>query len=240
VNEGRETVARIERGAMLYDASCFGQARPEIFDIGQWRERGALEELAGGRGSVAFVRSDAGRWVLRHYRRGGMVAKLMDDQYLWLGEDSTRSFREWRLLRRLRALRLPVPRPIAARYQRQGLAYRADLITEELPTLLTLTHAITQAECPEPLWRAIGACIRGFHEHGVCHADLNAHNVLIGPDGTVYLIDFDRGRIRRRGPWEQRVLDRLRRSLGKVSAPLPAGRFGDEQWKALLDGYGRA
>ena len=37
---------------------------------------------------------------------------------------------------------LPVPRPIAARYTRSGLAYRADLITEELPSRLTLAQAL--------------------------------------------------------------------------------------------------
>jgi hypothetical protein len=52
----------------------------------------------------------------------------------------------------------------------------------------------------------------------------------------VYVLDFDRGRIRRRGAWEQRVLARLRRSLVKVTAELPGDRFGDEQWRALLAG----
>ena len=50
------------------------------------------------------------------------------------------------------------------------------------------------------------------------------------------MLDFDRGRLRRRGAWEQRVLARLRRSLHKVTADLPRDRFGDEQWRALLAG----
>jgi 3-deoxy-D-manno-octulosonic acid kinase len=239
VNEGRETVARTERGAMLYDASCLGQARTEVFDAGFWRARGAIEELAGGRGSVAFVRAEAGRWVLRHYRRGGLVAKFMNDRYLWLGEDATRSFREWRLLRELRALQLPVPRPVAARFERSGLTYRADLVTEELPTRLTLARAIAEDVLPGPRWKAVGACIGAFHGHGVRHADLNAHNILLGSGETVYLVDFDRGCIRRRGSWEERVLVRLRRSLDKVSVRLPPGRFGTTQWNELLEGYGR-
>jgi hypothetical protein len=52
------------------------------------------------------------------------------------------------------------------------------------------------------------------------------------------VLDFDRGRIRARGAWEQQVLRRLRRSLLKVTAGLPADRFGDEQWRALLLGAG--
>ena len=76
--------------------------------------------------------------MLRHYRRGGAVARLSGDAYLWTGAGRTRSFAEWRLLRQLRRWDLPVPRPIAARYVRQGLAYRADLITGELTTRRTL------------------------------------------------------------------------------------------------------
>jgi len=70
----------------------------------------------------------------------------------------------------------------------------------------------------------------------VHHADLNAHNLLLGPDGTVYVLDFDRGRIRPRGAWEQAVLERLQRSLRKVTAGMPPGRFDDTAWQALLQG----
>ena len=189
---GEEVLARIAGGAMLYDASCLGQPEAAIFEGTYWQARGALTTQRGGRGTVAFVRSAGGdAWVLRHYRRGGLVAKLFDDAYFWTGESRTRAFAEWRLLRRLREWDLPVPKPIAARYQRHGLTYRADL---------------------------------------------NAHNLLLGTGEEVYVLDFDRGRIRRRGPWEQRVLARLQRSLFKVTAELPRDRFGDGQWRALLAG----
>ena len=53
---------------------------------------------------------------------------------------------------------------------------------------------------------------------------------------TVYVLDFDRGRIRPRGPWEQAVLERLQRSLRKVTTGLPPDRFDDAAWQALLLG----
>jgi len=236
VSAGPETLERTVRGAMLYDASRTGQLDERVFDREHWRTREALEETPGGRGTVAFVREGERRWVLRHYRRGGLVARLLDDTYLWTGEDRTRSFREWRLLERLARAELPVPRPVAARYERSGFVYRADLLTEELPTRLTLARALEATPLGPEIWRATGRSIGLLHVHGVQHADLNAHNLLLGPQGMVYVVDFDRGRVRRRGAWEQAVLARLRRSLEKVTASLPAGRFDEAAWNALLEG----
>lgn len=236
VSAGPETLAPTARGAMLYDASCCGQPDERLFERDRWRSQGALEESAGGRGTVAFIRDGERRWVLRHYRRGGLVAKLLGDNYLWTGADRTRAFREWRLLRELRAAGLPVPEPVAARYERSGLFYRADLITAELPTRRTLTHALSAGPLDPATWHAVGSCVGRLHARGVHHADLNAHNLLLGHDGTVYVLDFDRGRIRPRGAWEQAVLERLQRSLRKVTATMPAGRFDEAAWQDLLQG----
>lgn len=221
---------------MLYDASRCSQPDARIFAPEFWRARGALEESVGGRGTVAFVRDREHRWVLRHYRRGGLFARLLGDRYLWTGADRTRAFREWRLLRELRTAGLPVPEPVAAGFERHGLFYRADLITEEMPTRRTLTRSLAAAPLDAAAWRAVGACVGRLHAHGVHHADLNAHNLLLGDDGTVYVLDFDRGRIRRRGAWERAVLERLQRSLRKVTAGLPPDRFDDTAWRALLAG----
>jgi 3-deoxy-D-manno-octulosonic acid kinase len=236
VSAGPEIVAPTAGGAMLYDASRSSQPDPRIFERDHWRARGGLEETAGGRGTVAFLRDGEERWVLRHYRRGGLVARLLDDTYLFTGAARTRSFREFRLLRQLREWRLPVPCPVAARYVRSGAMYRADLVTEELPTRRTLAQALAAAPLSAAAWRAVGACVGRLHARGVHHVDLNAHNLLVGEDGAVYVLDFDRGRVRDRGAWEQAVLERLRRSLAKVSAPLPADRFGEPAWAELRAG----
>jgi 3-deoxy-D-manno-octulosonic acid kinase len=236
VSAGPELELRIARAAMLYDASRIDQPGFDAFERGYWRGRGALEEVAGGRGTVAFVHDTGRRWVLRHYRRGGLVARLLDDTYFYTGAARTRAHAEFRLLRRLSEWNLPVPAPVAARYIRAGLVYRADLITEELPTRLTLARALESGPLDPVTWRAVGRCIAGLHARGVQHADLNAHNLLLGAGGEVYVLDFDRGRIRERGAWEGRVLDRLRRSLDKVARDLPAGRFGDAEWRIVQEG----
>ncbi len=236
---GEEALARGAGGAMLYDASCLHHPDTSVFDPPHWRAQGTLETTRGGRGTVAFVRTGEGRrWVLRHYRRGGLIARLSDDLYVWTGADRTRPFTEWRLLRQLRAWGLPVPTPVAARYQRAGLFYRADLITAELPVRRTLTQALQQASLPNETWHAVGQCVGSLHARGVQHADLNAHNLLVGANNDIYVLDFDRGRIRMRGAWERAVLARLQRSLLKVTAGLPTGRFTDAHWQALLAGAG--
>jgi hypothetical protein len=50
------------------------------------------------------------------------------------------------------------------------------------------------------------------------------------------VLDFDRGRVRARGDWERAVLERLHRSLVKVSAALPPDRFDAQAWAELCAG----
>lgn len=234
-----EGFLRSAGGGILYDASRLRKPGEQQFDLEHWRAQGALQEIAGGRSSIAVVTVGEQRWVLRHYRRGGFIARCSRDRYLWLGETRTRSFAEWRLLAELRRRGLPVPAPVAARYVRSALTYSADLITEHLAGCRTLADAITGVELPRDHWSAIGRTIGAFHRNGVHHADLNAHNIMLDGAATpnVYLLDFDRGRIRARGAWEQGVLARLRRSLEKIKTQRADVRFADEQWKWLLEGY---
>ena len=129
-----------------------------------------------------------------------------------------------------------MPQPVAARYRVDGLDYRADLLTVELPVRLTLAQALRKEPAAGGQLDGGRTCIGALHAHGVQHADLNAHNLLLGDDEDVYVLDFDRGRIRARGAWEQRVLARLRRSLAKVTADLPPRPIRRTQWRALLAG----
>ena len=236
-----ERVCATARGGILYDASRVVKPHDDLFEREHWAAQGALEEVRGGRGSVVILRSGADRWVLRHYRRGGWAANVSRDRYVWTGAQRTRSFAEWRLLAELHRSGLPVPAPIAARYQRRGLTYSGDLITELLPGVHTLAAAIRMGPIGEHVWREVGAAIAKFHRKGVQHVDLNAHNVLVRADeraaAPVYLIDFDRGRLRARGAWERRVLDRLRRSLDKVKRQAPESAFTDGDWRVLAAGY---
>ena len=222
-----------ETGAILYDPSRLDHPTPDDFDPLALAARGRVTGSAEGRGSAWFVapRSGGAAMVLRHYRRGGFVARLVTDRYLWRGAEATRGFRELRLLAALEALGLPAARPVAARYVRSGVAYRADLVTLAIPNARPLAARLGERLAPA-LWRRIGATIRAFHDAGVRHADLNARNVLLDSDGSVHLIDFDRGALVSAGAWRERSLARLRRSLAKIG-----GAPATSDWAELLEGY---
>lgn len=230
---------------MLVDASRLG-APPDasaeaLFEVDYWRSHGEIAPAARGRGSVWLIATNVDQWVLRHYRRGGAVARrLLADRYVWAGEERVRAFAEWRLLARLHAGGLPVPQPIAARYRRAGLLYRCDLIMRRIQGAEPLSAMLAGAALEAKAWAAVGGAIARLHAAGVDHADLNAHNILLDGFGAVSVIDFDRGRVRPPGAWKARNLQRLHRSLRKISAQLPAGRFTTTTWNCLVAGYAHA
>jgi 3-deoxy-D-manno-octulosonic acid kinase len=90
----------------------------------------------------------------------------------------------------------------------------------------------------ESMWHAVGAAVAQLHRAGVDHADLNAHNILLDVKGAVSVIDFDRGRMRAPGAWSSRNLQRLQRSLDKISGGIPAGRYLPRTWEWFMAGYG--
>jgi 3-deoxy-D-manno-octulosonic acid kinase len=228
-------------GAMLVAPQNIGEfeiAGKALFRPDYWRKNGTVTPASRGRGSAWFIAAGSADWALRHYRRGGRLAVHSSlDLYLWAGESRVRSFVEWRLLAALRALGLPVPEPVGAYYQRGLLAYRCDLITRRIAGAFPLSDRLAADRLAPELWRSLGTTIARFHGAGVDHADLNAHNILITPAGSCSIIDFDRGRLRPPGPWRNANLRRLERSLHKVCATLPPGRFVSSDWDELLGAY---
>ncbi len=224
-------------GAIFTNAACGFEVPVAWFEPRYWVAQGALLGSARGRGATQFFEHEGRRYALRHYRRGGLIAKLSADRYLWLGENATRPLRELRLTMLMQNAGLPVPVAVAARYQRAGAGYTGDLITELLPDTLTLAQRLDAGELGLATWAAIGRCIRRFHDQGYCHPDLNAHNVLLRGESEVFLIDFDRARRRRPGLWADGNLTRLLRSLEKLDDARAVRRVDMTQWQCLLAAY---
>jgi len=234
-----ETVERTKNGAILYDKAIINQISAERFTAEGWLHAEVLTGSlrSAGRGNTMFVGNVPRQFVLRHYRRGGLLGKLVRDTYVFSGEDLTRSFMEWRLLDKLAANNMNVPRPAAARFVRRGTFYTADLITVRIPDVVSLSQYIAAEDRAEAFWQALGAAIWKFHEAGVYHADMNAYNVQVDKDGDIWMLDFDKGALLPPGPWQQETLSRLHRSLEKVLDLDPKLHFRATNWEQLLEGY---
>lgn len=174
---------------------------------------------APGRGASLFLDAGTEEWVLRTYRRGGLIARLSEQHYVWTGLERSRAFRECRLTAELFDQGLPVPRPVAAGVTRHGLTYRAALITVRIPGARALAELLVSGEADDDLLNRVGTTIRRFHDAGLDHVDLNARNLLVDPKGKVWLIDLDRCRLRPKGAWQAGNLARLERSLVRFGAP---------------------
>lgn len=214
-------------GIMRYDARIIETADTSWFDPVR-PDMNAVPVAEGGRNAAWYVSCNGHQGVLRHYHRGGWAARVSRDRYLWSGRRNVRSLNEFDILRSLYEAGLPVPRPYAAAYWRRGLTYRAAILVERIPDVRPLASVLDVADSEQ-----VARSIYAMHEQGVWHADLNAYNVLLDPEGRAWLIDFDKARrpvlsLERRSA----NLLRLRRSLAKV-----AGAQGIAWWDGLNRSY---
>lgn len=228
------------KGAMVFDANLAEAPTQAWFDAAWWEAQGRVRNAGGGRGGIAFLETPVGGCVLRHYHRGGWMAPLLGDRYVWNGRTRSRGFAEFGLLAELTLRGLPVPTPVAARYRRSGPYYTADLIMRTIEGTSTLAQAVREQRLDSALAQRVGELVARFHAVGVDHADLNAHNILVGGD-QLWLIDFDRGEIRATGTaWKLANLARLKRSLLKVGAcDHDESALDREVWMPLMRGYER-
>ncbi len=171
--------------------------------------------------------SAQGRWVVRHYVRGGrLVPFLLGDRYLRMGR--IRPFHEARASDDARARGIPTPRVVAAAMYPAGWFYRADLVTEYIPESTDLVEALFDTRRKgaggalerQDALQAAGELIRQMADAGVFHRDLHAGNILlqwVGSAPRPYLVDLDRCEVRPPGRRAAAagMVGRLRRSVRK-------------------------
>ncbi|QDQ87357.1 3-deoxy-D-manno-octulosonic acid kinase [Alcaligenaceae bacterium SJ-26] len=214
--------------AMLYAAQVPG-LDASVWQPGSYASAHIHAVSSGGRQAAWFVEGPWGQAVLRQYRRGGLVARISRDLYVWQGESKTRSFAEFRIMEMLWHAGLRVPRPLAAAYWRSaGVLYRAALLTQRVENAVPLADCMAQADPAR-----VAQSIADMHAAGVWHADLNAHNILLDPAGEAWLIDFDRARAGGCSAQDrQNNLMRLKRSMLKL-----AGTAAEAYWQAIFVHY---
>lgn len=217
-----ESVIHKEKSlAIAYDATLLETPTVDYFSVDYWASQQALVGEAVGRGSAWFINTASGPAVLRHYLRGGWVAKISHKSYFFTTVSRSRPFREYHLLAALNDLGLPVPKPVAALCEFHGFISSGALMTVRIAGARTLADVLPGNKGSDQIdadfWASIGRCIRRFHDAGVWHADLNARNILLDAGHRVFLIDFDRARFTPgKAVSGQGNLKRLKRSLIKL------------------------
>ncbi len=225
---------------ILYDADRLERPTSKWFSADHWTTYGPVETFRQGRGGCWRVQMPTGAAVIKHYRRGGQMAKISFDRYLFTGWERSRSLREWRLLASLHQQKLPVPAPLAAICVRHGRSYRAALITRYIHGAISIDGLIKEniSGLPELAFKT-GALLARFHQADVYHADINLSNIIKDEQDQLWLLDFDRGRMitmntRRR----QHSLQRLKRSLKRLSEREQVAKtIIDTFWAHLKSAY---
>lgn len=223
---------------ILSHPDYFNEVDLNWFNADYWQQQNKIVGAKKGRATAWFFKHDDLTAVLRHYWRGGLVGKLLSDQYLYPGLKNTRVYKEFSLMIRLIELGLNVPKPIAAKVTTAGLIYRGDIITEAVKGAKSLLDIIIERPLTEDELKRIANTVALFHSKGVYHADLNINNILFNETGEVYIIDFDRGEIKPPNKqWQQSNMARLERSFLKEQGRNNAFYWQSNDWQTLLAIY---
>jgi 3-deoxy-D-manno-octulosonic acid kinase len=218
----------------------------KLFEPSFLSSENLITNTASGRGLVHFFSALGEKCVLRHYYRGGLIAKVSKDTFIYQGLKKTRPYQELNLLTKLHNAGLNVAKPLAARVTRNGFTYTADIITGAIENAQELHEIIMHNPLEQSVWKKIGATLRQMHDLQACHYDINVKNVLLhqSPEDvfeslnkSVYLLDFDGCKIRSGEQWKAANLKRFKRSLEKQSAKFSTYFYDEECWKALESGY---
>lgn len=222
-----------------YDSSLIDQPSDLLFDPSYWQQQQRVLGSAQGRGTTWFVDMGPCHAALRHYRRGGLFGKLVEDKYLFTGWEQTRAYQELMLLDQLKHAGVNVPKPIAAKAEKSGLSYKADLLIEKIANAQDLVAILKQGKLSEQTYYHIGQMIAQMHQQQINHTDLNIHNILLDSNQAVWIIDFDKCRVEQGDGWKQTNLARLKRSFNKEFERFHI-HWQESDLTSLLEGYSQA
>ncbi|HSK21492.1 MAG TPA: lipopolysaccharide kinase InaA family protein [Longimicrobiales bacterium] len=227
-----DVLSHVRQHGTLYDAAA---ARPDA-------------ESFTGRGAAWRMTTPHGDWLVRHYRRGGAIARVLHDEYLRAGEP--RPLRELHASIIARARGVDTPEIVAAIAYLAGPLYRADLATRfvagsrDLATVTFGSDDDLRAADIAAAWHAAGRLLRVAFAAGIEHADLNLRNILIADAAgapRALLLDLDRAVIHERAVTtavRSGMLARLHRSRRKLeqAAGRPTGAAELAAFEAGLGG----
>jgi len=229
----------IKSHVMLYDAEHVSSILPKMFTGQYWQTQDAIIGQAIGRGTTYFFQHNKNEYVLRHYLRGGLIGKVLSDQYLYTGLGQSRAWQEFKLLQHMQSLNLACPAPIAAMLSKNGLYYQGDIILSKIPHAQDIHHILLERSLTKDVWEKVGQTIAEFHNVQIYHHDLNIHNIMLDDQQRVWLIDFDKCGIRQGNRWKESNMSRLKRSFDKEKK-LRNNHWKTADWQTLMSAYNEA
>jgi len=178
-----------------------------LVSVFQEKESDPASPLEGRRPVSRLYLPQIGPVVVKHYRRGGWVARINPKYYLRTGK--TRCQVEFEQMARAGRLGVNVPEPVTFAFKGRFL-YQGWLITREIANQQTLARLSLQAPGRLPAVQAsLGRQVSKLAADGLWHVDLHPGNVLVDDRDRVFLVDFDKTRTFR--GVKQQLLDKYRR-----------------------------
>ena len=145
---------------MLFDAGHF-PAYPKNVYGSILEEQNAITGQAIGRSTTYFFQHNKNEYVLRHYRRGGLIGKVLSDQYMYTGIEKSRAWQEFKLLLRMKNMDLNCPTPIASDVEEDAY-YQADIILKKISSAKDLHHILLANSLSADVWKKLGKPLPNF------------------------------------------------------------------------------
>lgn len=146
-----------------------------------------------GRGTAYAIRHhDEDPWLVRHYHRGGAIARVLKDRY---AKGGNRAVEELKVSVIARARGIPTPEVMAAVCYPSRMFARFDIAVGFIEQSRDLAQMLFEERvvAAEEIAKA-ASLITTMVQGGLLHADLNLKNILIAPD-RAYVLDLDRCKV---------------------------------------------
>ena len=157
-----------------------------------------------GRGEIKRIELSEGSFILRAFKRGGLLSNINKSLFLRpisLKCSSMRPFIEHSILLELQAVGVRVPSPVLSFTRiKFGLFYQGAIVTRELRNSKNLLALMMDDQLSTDGHYGLIECaynagceVAKIVDAGIFHADLHPGNILI-VSNLVYVIDFDKAK----------------------------------------------